>query len=116
MFAAAAVVSILLAALVTFAAIRKLSHRDDVVRAYAAAGVPEEQLDRLAVILVAGAAGLIAGLFWAPIGVAAAFGLVCYFLVAIGFHVWAGDTAHLPTPVAMELLAAATLTLRLAMV
>jgi uncharacterized membrane protein YbjE (DUF340 family) len=114
MFAATVVVSILLAASLVFAAVRKLSHRDDVVRAYAAAGVAEDKLDRLAVVLLAAAAGLIAGLFWAPIGVAAALGLICYFLVAIGFHIRAGDAAHLPTPIAMELLSVATLILRLA--
>jgi hypothetical protein len=114
MVVATAVVSILLAALLTFSAVRKLSHRDDVVQAYAKAGVPEDKLDVLAMILLAGSAGLIAGLFWAPVGVAAALGLVCYFVVAVSFHIRAGDAAHLPTPLAIALLAALALALRLA--
>ena len=108
---AAALVSCLLAALAGFAALRKLSHRPEVVASYTAVGVPEERLDALAAILLAGAAGLVAGLLWAPIGVAAAAGFVVYFLVAIAAHVRAGDARHLPTPVVMELLAVAALVL-----
>jgi hypothetical protein len=105
------VVSILLAALLVFAAARKLTHRPDVVETYTRVGVPEDRLDLLAWILLAGAAGLIAGLLWAPLGVAAAVGLVVYFLLAIAAHVRAGDARNLPTPVAMELLAVAALVL-----
>jgi xanthine/uracil/vitamin C permease (AzgA family) len=103
------VVSILLAALLVFAAVRKLSHRPDVVATYTRVGVPEERLNLLAWILLAGAAGLIAGLFWAPIGIAAGIGLVVYFLLAVAAHIRAGDSRNLPVPVAIELLAIASL-------
>jgi len=103
------VISLLLAALLVFAAIRKLSHRPEVVAAYRRAGVPEERLNLLAWILLAAAAGLVAGLAWAPIGLAAGAGLVVYFLVAIGSHIRAGDARNVPVPVAMELLAVASL-------
>jgi hypothetical protein len=46
----------------------------------------------------ASASGLVAGFVWAPIGVAAAIGLVIYFLLAIGAHVRADDTKNVPTP------------------
>ena len=111
---ATASVSILFAALLAFSAIRKLSHEPDVVRAYGRAGVPEDKLNHLALTLLAGAAGLCLGLLWEPIGVAAALALVVYFLVAIAFHIRAGDAAHLPTPILMEALAAAALVLQLA--
>ena len=114
MFVATVVVSALLAALLAFAAIRKLSHREDVVRTYVRVGVPEDKLDYLAVVLLAGAAGLILGLFWAPIGVAAAIGVVCYFLVAAAFHVRANDARNLPTPLTIEAIAVGALALRLA--
>jgi hypothetical protein len=107
-------VSILFAALLAFSAIRKLSHRPEVVQAYLRAGVPEDKLDYLAVTLLAGAAGLLVGLLWTPLGVAAALALVVYFVVAMGFHIRAGDAEHLPTPLVMALLAAAALALRLA--
>jgi DoxX-like family len=107
------VVSLLLAGLLVFTAVRKLSHRPEVVATYTRVGVPENRLDQLAWILLAGATGLIAGLAWRPIGVAAAIGLVVYFLLAIGAHVRARDVRNLPVPVGMELLAVAALVLRL---
>jgi hypothetical protein len=113
-FAAALIVSSLLAMALVFSAIRKLSHRPEVVRTYVRVGVPEARLDHLAIILLAGAAGLVAGLFWAPIGLAAAVGVVVYFLLAIAAHVRAGDQEHLPTPVVIEGIALAALALRLA--
>jgi DoxX-like family len=73
--------------------------------------VPEDRLDRLAWILVAGASGLIAGLVWPPIGVAAGIGLVVYFLLAIAAHIRANDAGNLVAPVVMELLAVASLVL-----
>jgi DoxX-like family len=109
-----AVLSIVLAAPLIFAAIRKLSHRDDVVRSYRRVGVPEERLDALAVILLAGAAGLVAGLFWAPIGVAATIGIVAYFTLAVAAHLRFGDRRNLPTPLATLLLAVAVLIVRIA--
>jgi hypothetical protein len=108
------VVSVVLAALLVWTAVRKLSHREDVVRSYTRLGVPEDKLNYLAVILLAGAAGLVAGLVWAPIGIAAAGGLVCYFIAASGVHIRAGDAKNLPTPVGFGVMAAAALVLRLA--
>ncbi|SEK86755.1 DoxX family protein [Rhodococcus maanshanensis] len=114
MFVATVIVTVLLAALLGFAAIRKLSHRDRVVREYAGLGVPENRLNPLAGILLAGAAGLIAGLAWAPLGIAAAIGLVCYFTAAVIVHIRAHDAKHLPTPLTYAALAVAALVLRLA--
>jgi DoxX-like family len=104
-------VSLLLAALLTYAAVRKLSHRPEVVATYTRVGVPEERLDQLAWLLLAGAAGLIAGLAWPPIGTAAGAALVVYFVLAIAAHVRAADYRNLPVPVVMELLAVASLAL-----
>jgi len=114
MFAVTVTLSVLLAALLAFAAARKLSHRREVVQTYVRVGVPEDRLDHLAVILLVGAAGLLLGLLWAPIGVVAAVGVVLYFAVAIAFHMRAHDEAHLPTPLVLALMAIAVLALRLA--
>ena len=114
MFVITAVTSVLLAALLALAAIRKLTHREEVVQSYVKAGVPEDKLDYLAMILLAGAAGLILGLVWGPIGVATAIAVILYFIVAITFHIRADDVEHLPTPVVMALIAVAALILRLA--
>lgn len=72
-----------------------------------------DKLGYLAVILLAGAAGLLAGLLWAPIGIAAASGLIAYFVLAVAAHIRADDVENLPTPAAIELLAVAALVLRL---
>lgn len=114
MFTAAVVVSVLLAAALAWSAIRKLSHQSGVVRTYARVGVPEDKLNYLALVLLAGSAGLLLGLVWAPIGIAAAIGLVCYFVIAIAAHVRAADTENLPTPLALTVVSALALTLRLA--
>jgi hypothetical protein len=114
MYIAAVAVSFLLASLVAFAGVRKLTHRPEVVEEYARAGVPEDKLNYLALTLLAGATGLIAGALWAPIGLAAAAALVAYFAVAIGFHIRARDAEHVSTPAAMAVLAAAALALRVA--
>jgi hypothetical protein len=107
------VLSAVLVAPLVIAAIRKLSHGEDVVRSYARVGVPEDKLNSLAVILLAGAAGLIAGLFWTPIGVAAAIGVVCYFALAVTAHIRFHDKRNLPTPLVILLLAAAVLIVRI---
>jgi hypothetical protein len=113
MFIAAVAVSLLLATLLTLSAIRKLSRGPDVVATYRRVGVPEGKLTYLALILLAGAVGLVVGVFWGPLGVAAAAGVSCYFLLAIAAHVRFHDTRNLPVPIAIELMALAALVLRL---
>jgi DoxX-like family len=108
-----AVVTVLLAAILAFAAVRKLTHREDVVATYAKVGVPEERLNQLAFVLLLGAAGLLLGLAWAPIGIAAAAGVVVYFVLAIVAHVRHDDAGNLPTPVAIEVMALAALALQI---
>ncbi|MEV7287077.1 DoxX family protein [Streptomyces sp. NPDC093252] len=63
---------------------------------------------------VAAAGGLVAGLFWQPLGIAAAAGFALVMLGAIGFHARAGDYAdpalrgNALAPVALAVLAVAT--------
>ena len=105
------IVTALLAACMIYAAVRKLSHSEDVVRSYARAGVPEERLNLLAALLLAGAAGLLAGLAWEPFGTVAAAATAVYFAVAVAAHVRAGDAARLGMPLILALLAVAVLVL-----
>jgi xanthine/uracil/vitamin C permease (AzgA family) len=114
MSSATAILVVLLAAILAAAAVRKLGHREDVVASYERVGVPRDRLDYLAFILLAGAAGLVLGLLWAPIGIAAGAGVVCYFALAVAAHIRHHDEQHLPTPLAIELLAVAALGLRVA--
>jgi DoxX-like family len=114
MSVATIVLSSLLAMALTYSAVRKLSHQPEVVATYTRVGVPEDKLNYLAVILLAAAGGLIVGLLWAPIGIAAAIGLIVYFVVAIAAHIRHHDAANAPTPAAIELMAVAALILHIA--
>ena len=74
-------------ALLAASAVMKLTHRRSVVESYTRAGVPEDKFNALAVLLLVGATGLVAGIFVRPIGLAAGVGVVMYFLAAIIAHV-----------------------------
>jgi DoxX-like family len=113
MAVASVAVSLLLVALLAFAAARKLSHRERIVQSYRRVGVPEDKLDLLAGILLAGAAGVLLGLLWVPVGVAATIGVLCYFAIAIVAHLRANDARNLPAPLAIAMIAAVALALRL---
>jgi hypothetical protein len=103
------VLSALLAALLIVAAVRKLRHENHVVDSYAKVGVPEEKLNLLAGILIVGAAGVLVGMMWAPLGLAAAAGVLAYFTIAIGFHLRAGELENVATPIVYAALAATLL-------
>ncbi|MCO1654850.1 DoxX family protein [Pseudonocardia humida] len=113
MIVASLITSSTLAALLVASAALKLSHREAVVQSYQRVGVPENRLDLLAGILLAGASGLLAGLIWPPVAVAAAAGLLCYFLIAVAAHVRAHDSRHAGPAAVLALLSAAALALRL---
>lgn len=111
MSTAAVLVPLVLAGLLIYTAVRKLGHRVDVVRTYQRVGVAERHLNLLAFILLAAAAGLLAGLIWPAIGIVAAGGLVIYFTLAVAAHIHFKDLSSLPTPIAMWLMSAGTLVL-----
>lgn len=101
-------------ALLVLTAVRKLGHVDAVVATYRRVGVPEDKLNYLAYTLLAGATGLVAGIWWPPIGVIAATALIVYFVLAIGAHLRSRDSRNAPTPLLYLALAVATLILQLA--
>jgi DoxX-like family len=113
MDAALVVVSLLLATLITFSAALKLTHRPKVVESYRTAGVPESWLNSLAALLLLAAAGLIAGLWWTVLGIAAAGGLIIYFVLAVAFHIRANDSAHAITPTVLAGVAVAVVALHI---
>jgi uncharacterized membrane protein YbjE (DUF340 family) len=113
MFVAAVVVSVLLAALLVLSALIKITRREPFVQGYLRVGLREQQLNYLAALLLAAAAGVLIGLWWAPVGIAATIGLVLYFLLAIGAHVRADDARNLASPIVFALLAALSFVLRL---
>jgi hypothetical protein len=78
-------------------------------------GVPNSWLPTLGTLKMAGAAGLLLGLFGIPyIGIAAAAGLVLFFAGAMGAHLRAHEHRHIVTTVGYFVLAAASLAIFIA--
>ena len=86
------------------------SARDNAVKV----GVPLSRLWPLGLLKVAGAVGLLVGIAVPAIGVAAAIGLVLFFVCAVFAHLRVRWYATLAFPGTFLLLAAAALVLRLA--
>lgn len=81
------VVTTVLAALaLSFAAIADFARSHQVLTNMAKAGVPESWLTTLAVLKAAGALGLLVGIGVRPIGIAAAVGVILFFVGAIITH------------------------------
>jgi hypothetical protein len=114
MFIAYAVVAVLFALVLVFSARGKLTRDERVVKGITGVGVPLAWFPWLAAAEIAGAAGLLVGLLWAPLGIAAATGLVLYFVGAVGAHVRARDYAGLAAPSPLLVIAVAALVLRIA--
>lgn len=114
MFIATVVTSVVLAGVLAVSARLKLSHRDEVVATYARVGVPERRLDLLAVLLLVGAAEVLVGLVWAPVGIAAGACLTGYILLAIGAHIRHRGLAHVGPPISLTLFSVTALVLRTA--
>ncbi|MGY1898625.1 DoxX family protein [Nocardia gipuzkoensis] len=66
----------------------------------------------LGVAQIAGAAGLIIGVWWGPLGVAAAICLTLYFIGAVAAHVRVGDTKGTPPAALLAIVAAVLIGLR----
>lgn len=101
MFIATAVIAIVFALLLVFSGVGKLRHDPKQMGVMTQVGFPEDKVWLLALAEFAGAAGLVIGLFWWPLGVAAAVGTLLYFLGAALFHLRAGDRNIGPVVVLM---------------
>lgn len=112
MFIATAVVSGLLALALAGSAGAKLSRHPMVVEMLTGLSVPTAWMPWLVSAEIAGGVGLLLGLVFAPIGIAAAIGLICYFIGAVITHVRARDN-QIVAPIVLAGLAVAALTLRI---
>ncbi len=105
------VVTLLLAALFTFSASIKLLGVPKSLAIRDHLGVKPLQWRLIGACELAGVAGVLVGLIWAPIGIAAAIGLALLSVGAIAFHVRASDGALDTAPavigVALAIAAAA---------
>ena len=85
-------IAILTSVIVTASGTMKVRHDPKVTTIiHDVVGVPLKFFPLLAACEFAGAAGLLIGIFWAPLGVAASIGLIVYFVGAVLSHVRVGD-------------------------
>lgn len=113
MFVATVIVSVVLALVVVGSAAGKLTRQPRVVDMLATLEVPGAWLPRLAAAEIAGGVGLLVGLAVPAIGIAAAVGLVAYFVGAVITHLRARDDQFVP-PAVLALVALVALVLRIA--
>ncbi len=112
MFIAYAIVAIVLSLALLGSAAAKLTKHPKVAGTLEVVGVPPSRWPVLAGLEIAGAVGLVVGL-WAPaLGVAAGVGVVLYFLGAVVAHLRVDDSEIGPA-LALGLVAVAAVVLRL---
>ena len=115
MFIALVIVTVLLALIAVNSAVMKLRKNEQVlVSIHGTVGVPMRFLPVLAALEIAGAIGIVAGLWIEPLGIAAAAGLTAYFVGAVLGHLRVSDTKGLAMPLAPLALSVAVLVLRIA--
>lgn len=106
-------VAIVLAAMVLFSGIGKLRHDPHIVKViHETVGVPMRYFPLLAACEIAGAVGLVLGIWWPILGIAAATGLVIYFIGALVSHVRVGDFKGIGPAAMLLMVSAAALILR----
>jgi DoxX-like family len=108
------ITAVLLALICLNSAAMKLRKHEQVVAIIGGTvGVPASAFPVLAGLEIAGAVGILAGLWIEPLGIAAATGLVLYFVGALIGHLRVGDTKNLAMPLPPLALSIAVLALQL---
>ena len=107
MRAAMTIVSAVFAVLLLVSAGGKLARQEMQMATLRRVGFPEDRAWLLGACEAAGAGGLIIGVWWTPLAVAASVGLILYFLGAVASHARIRDFAVAPA-VMMLALAAST--------
>lgn len=86
------VTTIVLAAIAAFSGVGKLRHNPQIVHVVnEVVGVPLQYFPLLAACEIAGAAGLVLGIWWPFLGAAASVGLAVYFMGAVVAHLRVSD-------------------------
>jgi hypothetical protein len=108
------VITILLAAMVTFSGVGKIRRDAHIVQViHEVVGVPLKFFPSLAACEFAGALGVVLGIWWPVLGVAAGIGLVIYFVGAAVSHLRVGDVKGIGPAAFLLAVAAAALALRI---
>ena len=103
---ATVIVTVLLAVLFTFSSSIKLLGAPQSLAIRDHLGVKPVQWRVIGALELAGVVGVLVGLVWAPIGVAAAIGLALLTVGAVAFHVRASDGVAKTTPAVIGILLA----------
>jgi len=104
----------LLGVIATASGIQKLRKDPKVLEVMHSVGVKDSQLPILAGLEIAGALGLLIGIWIPLLGIAASIGLALFFLSAVVAHVRAKDSAkELAAPLIFAILALAIVALEL---
>jgi len=107
------VITILLAAIVTYSGIGKIRHDAHIVQViHEVVGVPMKYFPVLAACEFAGALGIVSGIWWPVLGLAAAVGLVLYFVGAVVAHLRVGDVKGIGPAAFLVVLSVAALVFR----
>lgn len=114
MFIAYVVVAVLLSLLLLVSARGDIARDPKITEQLKAIGVRDNWFLPLGLIKIAGALGLLVGIAYRPLGIAAAIGVVLYFLGAVITHLRAGDKKGVGTPAFIMLISVAPLVLGIA--
>ena len=107
------IVTIVLAAIVAFSGLGKLRRDPKIVHVvHEVVDVPLKYFPHLAACEFAGALGLVLGIWWPFLGIAAGIGLVGYFVGAIVSHVRVDDVKGIGPAAFLLIMSVAALTLR----
>ena len=107
------VITLVFAAMVAFSGIGKIRRDPKIVHViHEVVGVPLKYFSLLAACELAGALGLVLGIWWPYLGVAGGIGLILYFVAAIVFHLRVGDVKGIGPAAFMLVLGAGALALR----
>jgi hypothetical protein len=104
----------LFAAIVAFSGVGKILRLPKIVHVICeVVGVPLKYLSLLAAAELAGALGLVLGIWWPSLGVAAGIGLVLYFVGAVVSHLRVGDVEGVGPAAFLLAVAVGALALRI---
>jgi uncharacterized membrane protein YphA (DoxX/SURF4 family) len=108
------VITLVFAAMVAFSGLGKIRRDPRILHViHEVVGVPLKYFSLLAACEFAGALGLVLGIWWPSIGVAASIGLVLYFVAASVSHLRVGDVKGIGPAAFMLVLAAGALAMRM---
>ncbi|MBB4687124.1 DoxX family protein [Amycolatopsis jiangsuensis] len=109
------VVAVVFAAVLIASGAGKLAGAKQIVENLTRVDVPRKAFPPLAACEFAGAAGLIAGIWVPALGIAAAIGVLLYFLLAVARHVQKKDANGMTPAAVLLILSVAVLVLRISL-